>query len=73
VSAIPAQNTKSLSKTRLAARSSDAPDGKMFTLDRAKARRWLVEIIAARAVQLYRQRNRSNENGGNQQSKSEQC
>jgi hypothetical protein len=62
---------KSLAQITPGARSSDAPDGKMFSLDRAAARRWLVQMIAARAVQLYRQRNRSNDHGGNQQSKSE--
>jgi phage baseplate assembly protein gpV len=49
VSAVESQTKKSLPKNSPGARSSDAPDGKMFTLDRAKARRWLVEMIAARA------------------------
>jgi hypothetical protein len=72
VSAVESQNTKFLAQNSPGARSSDAPDGKMFTLDRAKARRWLVEMIAARAVQLYRQRNRSNDHGGDNQQSSGQ-
>ena len=71
MSAVQPKN-KSLAQNTPGARSSDASDGKMFTLDKAAARRWLVQMIAARAVQLYRQRNRSNDHGGSQQSISEQ-
>jgi hypothetical protein len=72
VSAVQLPTTKSLPENSPGARSSDASDGKMFTLDRAAARRWLVEMIAARAVQLYRQRNRSNDHGGDNQQSSGQ-
>jgi hypothetical protein len=63
MSAVPPCKTNSLAKTHLGVRSSDALDGKILTLDRAAAKKWLVKIIAARAVQLYRQRNRSKDRG----------
>ena len=73
MSAVQPHNTNIFVKTRLGARSFDTPDGRMLTLDRAAAKKWLVKIIAARAVQLYRQRNRSEDHGGDtQQSSSEQ-